>query len=168
MSVCQSETGCVVVRSGLLAWFSASQLGQKRPVVCGRTRVIPANAGIHFFAGFTSAFAGTHFNPSLARKNRGMEEIPAVYILASRPFGTSYIGVTSDLVSRSWQHRNGQGSAFTSGYGVKTLVYFELHESMENAIVREKRLKAWKRRWKVDLIEQGNPEWKDLWPTLSE
>jgi len=97
-----------------------------------------------------------------------MEKAPAVYILASQPFGTLYIGVTSDLIARIWQHRNGQGSAFTSKYGVKILVYFELHESMENAIVREKRLKAWKRQWKVDLIEQGNPEWKDLWLTLLE
>ncbi|WP_145264600.1 GIY-YIG nuclease family protein [Calycomorphotria hydatis] len=95
-----------------------------------------------------------------------MDKTPAVYILASKPFGTLYIGVTSDLLARAWQHRNGQGSKFTSKYDVKMLVYFEIHEDMEQAILREKQLKAWKREWKVELIEKDNPEWKDRWPEL--
>ncbi|MCG2594710.1 GIY-YIG nuclease family protein [Ramlibacter sp. XY19] len=88
---------------------------------------------------------------------------PAVYILASARNGTLYIGVTSQLVQRAWQHREHVVDGFTRQYGVHRLVYYELHGDMEHAIVREKRLKKWNRLWKLRLIEERNPEWRDLW-----
>jgi putative endonuclease len=92
---------------------------------------------------------------------------PAVYILASRTHGTLYIGVTSDLVKRIWQHRTGaMPGSFTSAHGVDRLVYFEVHGAMREAIAREKQLKRWNRAWKIELIERSNPAWDDLWPTL--
>ena len=87
---------------------------------------------------------------------------PAVYILASKRNGTLYVGVTSNLASRIEAHRLGVIDGFSEKYGVKTLVYFELHDDMYEAIQREKRIKKWKRAWKIQLIEQGNPEWTDL------
>ncbi|HET7363605.1 MAG TPA: GIY-YIG nuclease family protein [Burkholderiales bacterium] len=87
---------------------------------------------------------------------------PAVYILASKRNGTLYVGVTSNLASRIEAHRSGMVDGFTKKYGVETLVYFELHADMYEAIQREKRIKKWNRAWKVQLIEQGNPEWRDL------
>jgi putative endonuclease len=87
---------------------------------------------------------------------------PVVYILASEPYGTLYIGVTSNLASRIEAHRNGCVEGFTKDYGVHALVYFEAHEDMYEAIQREKRLKKWNRAWKIRLIEEINPEWKDL------
>ena len=87
---------------------------------------------------------------------------PAVYILASQRNGTLYIGVTSDLVERVWQHKNDVVEGFTKKYGVHSLVYFELHSEMYEAIQREKRLKKWNREWKIRLIEEANPEWVDL------
>jgi len=86
-----------------------------------------------------------------------------VYILASRPNGTLYIGVTNDLVRRAYEHREGLVDGFTKTHGVKTLVFFEPHDDIEHAIVREKRLKRWRRAWKIQLIERGNPEWRDLY-----
>jgi putative endonuclease len=91
---------------------------------------------------------------------------PAVYILASQQNGTLYIGVTSDLVQRIWQHRNDLAEGFTKKYQVHVLVYFELHESMYDAIAREKTLKKWNRAWKLELIEKENPDWKDLWESI--
>lgn len=88
---------------------------------------------------------------------------PAVYMMASGVQGTLYIGVTSDLVQRVWQHREGVVAGFTRRYGVKRLVWYELHGSMEAAIAREKALKKWQRAWKVRLIEQNNLAWRDLW-----
>ena len=88
--------------------------------------------------------------------------IPVVYILADKPYGTLYIGVTSDLASRIEAHRKDCVEGFTKRYGVHTLVYFEVHEEMYEAIQREKRLKKWNRAWKIRLIEEMNPEWKDL------
>jgi putative endonuclease len=87
---------------------------------------------------------------------------PAVYILASKRNGTLYVGVTSNLAGRVEAHRSGMADSFTRKYGVKTLVYFELHSEMYEAIQREKRLKKWNREWKIGLIEEGNPDWKDL------
>jgi putative endonuclease len=87
---------------------------------------------------------------------------PVVYILASKPYGTPYIGVTSTLAARIEAHRNGLVDGFTKEYGVHTLVYVEAHEEMYEAIQREKRLKKWNRAWKIRLIEERNPEWKDL------
>jgi putative endonuclease len=91
---------------------------------------------------------------------------PCVYILASKRNGTLYIGVTSDLIKRVWQHRNEVIESFTSRHRVHDLVWYELHETMETAILREKQLKVWKRIWKLQLIEGENPEWRDLYPTL--
>ena len=91
---------------------------------------------------------------------------PAVYILASQHNGTLYIGVTGNLVKRTWQHRNNIFDGFSHTYGVRRLVYFELHDTMENAITREKQLKKWRRAWKLRLIEGQNPDWEDLWPGI--
>ena len=91
---------------------------------------------------------------------------PCVYILASREFGTLYIGVTSDLIARIYQHRTGQVQGFTSRYGVHRLVRFELYETMAEAIAREKQLKRWRRQWKISLVESEDPDWHDLAPGL--
>ena len=88
---------------------------------------------------------------------------PCVYILASKRNGTLYIGVTSDLPQRVWQHRNGTFDGFTSKHGVHTLVWYEQHQTMVDAIGREKALKKWNRAWKLQLIEQDNPHWRDLY-----
>jgi putative endonuclease len=92
---------------------------------------------------------------------------PAVYLLASQRNGTLYIGVTSNLIQRIWQHREGLAEGFTKKYGVKTLVWYEQHATMESAIAREKALKKWNRAWKLRLIEQTNPQWRDLWPEIN-
>jgi putative endonuclease len=85
-----------------------------------------------------------------------------VYILASRKHGTLYIGVTSDLPKRIYEHRNGAVRGFTRRYGLKRLVYFETFDDIEAAITREKRMKEWQRNWKIQLIERDNPHWNDL------
>jgi putative endonuclease len=85
-----------------------------------------------------------------------------VYILASRKNGTLYIGITSDLIRRVDEHKNKVVAGFSNKYGVDKLVYYEVFDDPENAIKREKRLKYYKRAWKIDLIEKSNPEWKDL------
>jgi len=91
---------------------------------------------------------------------------PCTYILASAKNGTLYIGVTSNLVQRVWQHKNNQIKGFTEKYGVHLLVYHEQHETMEGAITREKQLKKWNREWKINLIEEGNPNGGDLWESI--
>ena len=91
---------------------------------------------------------------------------PAVYLLASRYRGTLYVGVTSDLVQRIWQHRQGLVEGFTQRYRVHMLVWFEQHATMLDAIAREKRIKEWKRAWKLELIETNNPRWRDLYDDL--
>jgi len=95
-----------------------------------------------------------------------MTKQPAVYILASRRYGTIYVGVTNDLAKRVWEHKNNVVEGFTKKYGVHDLVYFELHADIAQAIQREKRVKKWNRAWKIELIEQGNPDWNDLWPQI--
>lgn len=94
------------------------------------------------------------------------ERMPCVYILASGERGTLYIGVTSDLIQRVWQHMEDQVPGFTRTYRIHTLVWFEQHALMETAITREKSLKAWKRAWKIELIETFNPGWRDLYPDI--
>ncbi len=89
-----------------------------------------------------------------------------VYIMASGKHGTLYIGVTSNLIQRIYQHQNNQVEGFTKKYSVHQLVYYETHEEALSAINREKRLKFWKRQWKIELIEKENPDWKDLYPEL--
>lgn len=92
---------------------------------------------------------------------------PAVYILASEPYGTLYTGVTSDLSRRVFEHREGLVSGFTRRYGVKLLVYYEYFGLIGDAIQREKRIKEWRRAWKVELIESLNPEWRDLYEDMN-
>ena len=87
---------------------------------------------------------------------------PTVYMLASKRNGTLYTGVTSNLIARIYQHRNGFVRGFTRQYAVRTLVWFEQHATMESAITREKRIKKWNRAWKLDLIEAANADWRDL------
>ena len=93
-------------------------------------------------------------------------KLPCVYILASAPHGTLYTGVTSDLVARIWQHKQGAVEGFTRQYGVHDLVWFERHESMQSAIEREKQIKAGSRQRKIDLIESSNPQWRDLYDEI--
>jgi putative endonuclease len=95
-----------------------------------------------------------------------MDKIFAVYILASGRNGTLYTGITSNLIKRVWEHREGVVDGFTKEYGVKTLVWYELTENPEAAITREKQIKAWKRGWKLKLIEERNPEWRDLYQDI--
>ena len=89
-----------------------------------------------------------------------------VYIMANRKNGTIYIGVTSDLIARVYQHRQGLVPGFTKRYGCKLLVYFEVYDDLQDARLRELQMKEWKRSWKVRLIEENNLEWADLYPTL--
>jgi putative endonuclease len=91
-----------------------------------------------------------------------MERDPAVYIVASGFHGTIYTGVTSNLLLRIGQHREGTYRGFTATYGCKRLVWFEMQGDMEHAILREKRIKNWPRAWKVALVDEANPEWRDL------
>ena len=97
-----------------------------------------------------------------------MGKQPAVYILASKRNGTLYIGVTSNLIARVWQHRNHEIVGFTCKYSVVNLVHYELWACMPEAITREKRLKKWNREWKVRLIEEKNPDWRDLWDFIAQ
>ena len=90
------------------------------------------------------------------------ERQPCVYILASKPYGTLYLGVTSNLIPRLWQHREGITGGFASRYKVHRLVRYEMFDDMERAISREKQLKRWHRQWKINLIESENPHWVDL------
>jgi putative endonuclease len=111
--------------------------------------VIPAEAGIQ-------------------KKRRWfLEKQPAVYILASKKNGTLYVGVTSDLLKRVWEHKNDLVEGFTKRYHVHDLVWYELHETMESAILREKRIKEWKRAWKPRLIEAANTCWEDLYNSIA-
>ena len=89
------------------------------------------------------------------------------YILASRPYGTLYVGVTNDLARRVWEHGEGVGSAFCKKYGVTQLMHYEFFDEIGAAIHREKRLKKWRRAWKIALIERDNPGWRDLYLTLN-
>ncbi|MFZ2107952.1 MAG: GIY-YIG nuclease family protein [Roseiarcus sp.] len=95
------------------------------------------------------------------------ERTYTVYMMASQRNGTLYIGVTNNLALRAHQHRTGVGSTFTTKYGVKMLVWYETYGDVNQAIAREKQLKKWERKWKLALIEQFNPEWRDLYDTLN-
>jgi putative endonuclease len=106
--------------------------------------VIPAQAGIQ-------------------GENHTMDKQFCVYMLASKRNGTLYVGVTSNLPQRVWQHKNKQVEGFTKRYEVDKLVYYEVHRNAESAMTREKRIKKWRRAWKIRLIEETNPEWEDLY-----
>ena len=90
-----------------------------------------------------------------------------VYILASKRNGTLYVGVTNDLIRRVYEHKNDFVEGFTRKYGVHRLVYFEQCEDFDSALQREKRIKEWKRKWKIELVEKGNPEWKDQYEEIT-
>ena len=94
------------------------------------------------------------------------DRTPCVYILASCERGTLYVGVTSDLPGRIWQHQHDLVPSFSRKYHVHCLVWYEVHESMESAILREKRIKHWNRAWKIELIESTNPAWRDLYSDI--
>jgi putative endonuclease len=141
--------------------------------------LIPAKAGIQglvqgvwvpAFAG-TSVFslicAGRGWSLKLGRSGEIRPLSFFVYVLASRRNGTLYIGMPDDLVRRVWQHRTGLIAGFTKEYSVKTLVWYELHETRESAFQRERQLKKWNRTWKLQLIEKFNPQWRDLFDEVS-
>jgi putative endonuclease len=94
------------------------------------------------------------------------DRLPCVYLLASRPRGTIYVGSTSDLPGRIWQHKGDLVPGFTCRYRVHQLVWFEVHETMDSALLREKRIKEWKRLWKIELIETTNRDWRDLYSDI--
>jgi len=112
-------------------------------------RVIPAKAGIQY------GFATNPMNPGY------------VYILASKRNGTLYTGVTSDLVRRVQEHREGKVAGFSKRHDVKCLVYYEAFDAITDAIAREKAIKKWRRAWKLELIEESNPDWRDLWNDIA-
>jgi putative endonuclease len=95
-----------------------------------------------------------------------MTKRPAVYILASKRNGTLYVGVTSNIQRRTWEHKNDLIDGFSKQYGIHRLIYCELHPDMVSAITREKQIKKWNRAWKLELIEEQNPDWKDLWDEI--
>jgi putative endonuclease len=96
-----------------------------------------------------------------------MTKQPAVYIMASKRNGTLYTGVTSNIIKRVWEHKNDVIPGFTQQYGIHTLVWFEFHPTMVSAIKREKRIKEWKRKWKLELIEKTNQHWQDLYEVIA-
>ena len=93
---------------------------------------------------------------------------PCVYMLAIRPRGALYIGVTGDIAMRVWMHREGRGSAFCARYQIHDLVWLEFAATMADAITREKRLKNWRRAWKIELVEKENPRWRDLYEMINQ
>jgi len=96
-----------------------------------------------------------------------MQKLGYVYILASKPRGTLYIGVTSDLVKRTYEHRNEMVDGFSKKYGTKLLVFYEVHDEIAAAITREKQMKKWNRAWKIRQIEESNPTWRDLYGDIT-
>ena len=95
-----------------------------------------------------------------------MEKQFYVYILSSKRNGTLYVGVTSNLIQRVWQHKNKQVKGFTEKHNISNLVYFEIHNTAESAITKEKQIKKWNRAWKLRLIEEKNPQWIDLYDEI--
>ena len=95
-----------------------------------------------------------------------MTKTAYVYMLANKRGGTLYVGVTSDIVRRVWEHKSGLAGGFSKRYGLNMLVWMEVHDSWESAIRREKSIKDWHRRWKIQLIERENPAWRDLYAEI--
>ena len=96
----------------------------------------------------------------------GQDAFIAVYMMSNKPLGTLYVGVTSRLLTRVWEHRDGAIQGFTQKYDLKRLVWYEAHERMDSAIAREKEIKRYRRDWKLNLIAASNPHWNDLYPAL--
>jgi len=112
------------------------------------------------------AWVSRHTNtvvPAQAGTHNTVSKAYYVYMLASRRYGTIYTGVTADLIKRTWQHKEGFTEGFTKQYDVKHLVWFEQHENANSAISREKQIKKWNRAWKINLIQETNPRWRDLY-----
>ena len=103
----------------------------------------------------------------LGKESLQTVKAPCVYILASKQNGTLYIGVTSDIARRVWEHKSDAIEGFTKKYGIHTLVYYENHATMPDAILREKQMKRWNRAWKIALIQQINPQWRDLYEDIA-
>jgi putative endonuclease len=151
------KTGVIPVQPGSLPRRRESTLPAMDPRLRGGelaadyeeapTHVIPAQAGIHY-------------------NDRTMRRQYCVYILANKPNGTLYTGVTNNIARRVWEHKQGLVEGFTKEYGVHRLVYCESFARPQEAIRREKRLKKWNRAWKIRLIESANPEWNDLYETV--
>ena len=116
--------------------------------------------------GLTRLRGRSPFGAAKARQSIHFEMTYWIYILASKPGGTLYVGVTNDLVRRVYEHREGLAESFTKRYGIKMLVYFEPHETIEAALQREKNLKHWSREWKIELIIGSNPDWRDLYDEI--
>jgi putative endonuclease len=130
--------------------------------------VIPAQAGIQkLYEILDSRFRGNDKGKREQQKGQSMGEY-FVYILASKRNGTLYTGVTNNLLKRVDEHKNNLIAGFTSKYNVHNLVYYERYSDINSAIAREKRIKKWKREWKIELIEKSNPEWRDLFNDLAE
>ena len=106
------------------------------------------------------------YRPRRSGESRNPAWQPCAYLLASRRNGTLYVGVTSNLTQRVWQHKNDLVEGFTKRYGVHRLVWYEVHGTIESAIAREKAIKEWKRGWKIELLEISNPEGRDLYEDL--
>jgi putative endonuclease len=96
-----------------------------------------------------------------------MDRYSYVYMLTDRCYGTLYLGVTSNLIRRVWEHREGLAPSFTKQYGLKCLVWYEMHEDIYAAITREKQIKKWRRAWKIELIQAVNPTWRDLYSDVT-
>jgi putative endonuclease len=128
--------------------------------------VILAKAGTHNT--LQKTFAPSHPGRLSKGDDRAMDTQSYVYILSSQRYGTLYIGVTSDLVQRIWQHRQEFVGGFTKQYGVKTLVWYEVHPDIISAITREKQLKKWERKWKIRLTSGANPTWRDLYGDIAK
>jgi putative endonuclease len=144
--------GCGAARSGA-------------PLVRGRPRLGIGPSGVCNDPGS----ATRHFVPRRARETEfqaNMRRRFFVYILANRPKGVLYVGVTNDLARRAWEHKNKIATGFTSTYGVIRLVYFEEYETILDARARERALKRWRRAWKFKLVEDVNPSWRDLYDEL--
>jgi putative endonuclease len=135
-------------------------------------RVIPLKKGIHVAKIILDSHL--HGNDKQTKRviplkkgiHEGVMNQYYVYIMASKKNGTLYIGVTNDLIRRVYEHRNNLVEGFTQKYAVHLLVFYEIHNDINNAIQREKRLKKWNRAWKIELIEKENPEWNDLYNGL--
>ena len=153
---CRFTSGCAPPR------LTATQLPSITEPTTG------SGADLHHAA---KASSRTHSSPRKrgprAAASQMTQKRPCVYILASRRNGTLYIGVTSDLALRIWQHRSNAVAGFVQHHGVHRLVFAEFHNTMEAAILREKQLKKWRRAWKLELIERHNPQWRDLYDELA-
>ncbi len=128
---------------------------------------IPASAGISIHYMKLLRRQESSLAHRIAIKHNISMRCTAVYIMASARNGTLYIGATTDLVRRVYDHRSGHGDGFPDRYGCKILVWFEQCDGIEGAFTRERQIKAWKRNWKLRLIEENNPDWRDLWDDIT-